>query len=130
MVSGNHKILRIFVQTRLSDNRVESNISPLEAIKRAEEDEILNKFKKDIYFCMYKTIYENEESIIMFFTMQLPGSISGSSASSEIIMDLVSLLERLLMPINYMNLNRDIEGSRKNIATLTLIKKIRESDIL
>lgn len=130
MVSNMHKILRMFVQTRLNNLYIDSDIAPLDAIKKAERDEVLNKFRKDIYFCMYKTKYEDEEAIIMLFTMELPGPVTGSSASSEIIMDLVALLEKLLMPIDYMNLGRDIEGSRKNIATLTLIKKIRESDIL
>jgi len=120
----------MFAQTRLGDLYIPSDISPLNAIKKAEKDKILNKFKKDIYFCMYKTKYEEDDSIIMLFTMELPGPVTGSSASSEIIMDLVDLLEKLLMPIDYMNLSRDIEGSRKNIATLTLIKKIREDDML
>ena len=130
MISNPHKILRMFVQTRLNKLHVDSNISPLDALKKAEEDKVLNKFKNDIYFCMYKTDYEEEEAIIMFFTMMLPGPTTGSSASSEIIMDLVALLEKLLMPIDHMNLSRDIDGSRKNIATLTLIKKIRADDVL
>lgn len=127
---GNHKILKIFVQAKLNGEKISNKLSPIEIIKKAEEDKNLNKFKKDMFFCVYKTEYQGEDAIIMIFTMQLPGPITGSSASSEVVMGLVSLLEKLLMPIDHMEFNRNIEGSRKNIATLTIIKKIRETDYI
>jgi hypothetical protein len=130
MCPGNHKILKIFVQAKLNGEKISKDMSPIDIIRKAETDKNLNKFKKDIYFCVYKTEYEGEDSIIMVFTMQLPGPITGSSASSDIIMGIVTLLEKLLMPIDNMDLNRNIEGSRKNIATLTIIKKIRETDYI
>lgn len=130
MSTGNHKILKIFVQAKLNGEKVSSKLSPIEIIKKAEEDKNLNKFNKDMFFCVYKTEYEGEDAVIMVFTMQLPGPVTGSSASSEVVMNLVSLLEKLLMPIDNMDFNRNIEGSRKNIATLTVIKKIRETDYI
>ena len=130
MSIGNHKILKMFVQAKLNGEKISSKLSPIEIIRKAEEDKNLNKFKKDIFFCVYKTEFKNKESIIMVFTMQLPGPVTGSSASSEVVMSLVSLLEKLLMPIDHMDFNRNIEGSRKNIATLTIIKNIRETDYI
>jgi len=130
MSIGNHKILKMFVQAKLDGEKIPSNLSPIDIIKKAEKDKNLNKFKKDMFFCVYKTDFENEDAVIMVFTMQLPGPITGSSASSEVVMGLVSLLEKLLMPIDNMNFDRNIEGSRKNIATLTIIKKIRETDYI
>ena len=115
---------------KLNGEKISSKLSPIEIIRKAEEDKNLNKFKKDIFFCVYKTEFKNKESIIMVFTMQLPGPVTGSSASSEVVMSLVSLLEKLLMPIDHMDFNRNIEGSRKNIATLTIIKNIRETDYI
>lgn len=130
MSIGNHKILKMFVQAKLNGEKISRKLSPIEIIRKAEEDKNLNKFKKDIFFCVYKTEFKNKESIIMVFTMQLPGPVTGSSASSEVVMSLVSLLEKLLMPIDHMDFNRNIEGSRKNIATLTIIKNIRETDYI
>jgi len=130
MNMGNHKILKMFVQAKLNGEMISSKLSPIEIIKKAEEDKNLNKFKKDIFFCVYKTEYQQEDAVIMVFTMQLPGPVTGSSASSEVVMDIVSLLEKLLMPIDNMDFNRNVEGSRKNIATLTVIKKIRETDYI
>jgi hypothetical protein len=130
MIAGTHKILRMFVQTRLNGEEICCDLSSLDIIRKAESDKNLNRFKKDIFFCMYKTKFEKDDAIIMVFTMQLPGPITGSSASSEVVMGIVSLLERLLTPIDHMNYNRNIEGSKKNIATLTFIKKTRETDTL
>jgi len=127
---GNHKILKMIVQAKLNGEKISSKLSPIEIIRKAEEDKNLNRFKKDIFFCVYKTEYEGEEAVIMIFTMQLPGPITGSSASSDVVMGLVSFLEKLLTPIDNMDFNRNIEGSRKNIATLTVIKKIRENDYI
>jgi len=130
MSIGNHKILKMFVQSKMDGEKIPSNLSPIDIIKKAEKDKNLNKFKKDMFFCVYKTEFEKEDAVIMVFTMQLPGPITGSSASSEVVMGLVSLLEKLLMPIDDMNFDRNIEGSKKNIATLTIIKKIRETDYI
>lgn len=130
MSIGNHKILKMFVQAKMDGEKIPSNLSPIEIIKKAERDKNLNKFRKDMFFCVYKTEFEKDDAVIMVFTMQLPGPITGSSASSEVVMGLVSLLEKLLMPIDDMNFDRNIEGSKKNIATLTIIKKIRETDYI
>lgn len=127
---GNHKVLKMIAHAKLDCEKISSKLSPIEIIKKAEEDRNLHKFKKDMFFCVYKTEFENEDAIIIVFTMQLPGPITGSSASSDVVMGLVSLLEKLLMPIDNMDFNRNIEGSKKNIATLTIVKKIRETDYI
>jgi len=130
MRPGTHKILKMFAQTRLNGEIIPSNLSPIEIIKKAEEDKNLNKFRENIFFCIYRTKFKGEDSIILVFTMQLPGPITGSSISSEIVMNVVTLLEKLLMPIDHMCFNRNIEGSKKNIATLTIIKNVRETDTI
>ena len=129
-MAGANKILRIHAQARLSRKTIKHNLNPIEIIKQAEIDGNIHKFKKDVYFCAYPTEFENVPAVIFVFTLLLPGPVTGSSASSEIVMDLVGFLEKVLMPIDKMDFTRDIEGSKKNIATVVIKKKVREEDII
>jgi len=95
-MSGIHKISRIISQTRLDGEVVDNNRDSIELIKEAETKKNIHRFKNDIYFCAYKTNYENDNSIMLLFTMKLPGPPTGSSTSSEMVIDIVSLIEGLI----------------------------------
>ena len=126
-----HKILRILAQTRLDGKEVPFDSNPLELIRKSEKENNLHCFKKEeIYFCSYKTVYEGEPAIILIFTMNLPGPTTGSSASSTIVMDIVALMEKYFSPLDDTEFTRDVEGSKKNIAILKIIKKVREDDLV
>lgn len=124
--SGIHKVLNIFIQTKLEEELIPFNKDPLEIIRLAEEKNKVHRFRKDIFFCCFKTEYEDTPAVMSVFTMKLPGPISGSSASSEIVMDVVSFMEKMLSPIDKIEFSRNIDYSSKNIALLTIIKKITE----
>lgn len=126
-----HKILRILAQTRLEGTEVDVNVNPLELIRKAEKENNLHCFKKEeIYFCSYKTVFDNEPAIMLIFTMNLPGPTTGSSASSTIVMDIVALMEKYFSPLDDTEFIRDVEGSKKNIAILKIVKKVREDDLV
>jgi len=129
-MAGMNKILQLFVQTRVSGNYIDVDIGPIKAIRQAEKDGVLHKFKKDTYICMYKTIFKKSDAIIIFITMQLPGLQAGSSAASEMVMDITATMEKLLVPLDSIFFDRFVEGNNKNIGTLLIIKKIRETDML
>ena len=129
MSAGMHKILKIISETRVDGISIDYNMDPLQTIKKAEKDNNLNKYKKDIYFCVYNTIYESVDSVILTFMLLLPGSPNGSSASSEIVMKLVESIEKLLYPVDSIEFTKDIDGSRKNICALTVIKKSIETSL-
>lgn len=124
-----HKILSIFIQTKVEGSEADWKESTKDLIKRAEKENKMYKFKKDIHFCAYKTNYEDSSAIILLFTMLLPGPVSGSSASSELIMNFISVIESILNPFDDINLSRDIYN-KKNIGVIRVIKKIRETDVI
>jgi len=107
---------------------IDFNVEAIDAIRKAESDGFVHRFKKDIYICMYKTKYKGSEAIIMFMTMKLPGTSIGSSDASKIIMEITSNMEKAFFPIDYMYLKRDSEGNNKTIGILTMVKKIYELD--
>lgn len=129
-MSNTHKIMRIFTQACVDSDSVEEGESSLNILRRAETENKMIRYKKDIHCCAYKTTLQDKPAIIMIYSMLLPGPLNGSSASSEIVMDLVGLLEKVLMPIDKIKFTRDIEGSRKNIAVLKVIKILKEENVL
>jgi hypothetical protein len=129
-VGSVHKILKIFTQTKLGDKSVDYKLNPIDIIKLAEKQDNLHRFRKDIFFCCYKTVFEEKPAILLLFTMRLPGPPTGSSASSEIVMEIVRILEKLFMPLEDMEFTRDIEEPKKNIAVIKAVKVIRESDTI
>ena len=128
-MSSHHTIISNFIQTKFDGEEVDLKSNSIELIRRAESNKKMLRFKPDIFFCSYKTTYENDPSILMLFTLILPGQSSGSSASSELIMSLVSLLERVLSPIDNINLTREVYGNKKTVGIIKIVKKIRENDL-
>lgn len=129
MTTTPHKILSVFIQTKIEGSEADWKESTEDLIKRAEKEDKMYRFKKDIHFCAYKTNYNNSPAIILLFTMLLPGPVSGSSASSELIMNFISVLESILNPLDDINLSRDI-FNKKNIGVIRVTKKIRETDVI
>lgn len=130
LVAGSHKLLRIFAEARLDGKTIASDMIPLDAFRKAETNNHVHRIRKDTYMCAYKTEFEEKKCLIIFVTMRLPGSLSGSSLASESVMEIVSLLESILSPINYIHFDRNIENNEKNIAMLTVITEIKEDRFL
>lgn len=122
------KLLKIYIQTKLDGDTVDFKMNPVSLLRKAENDENIFKFKKDIYFCMYKTHVVDKPAIILLFTIKLPDNSSGSSSASEVVMNLVELLEGSFSPINDYEFLRNVDGINKNIAILKIVKLV-EYDI-
>jgi len=126
-----HKILRVYTETKVEKKSIDFDTPLLDVIKKANNEKELHKFKKDVWFCCYNTIFEKEESVALFFTMKLPGSFSGSSASSELVMNLIYSVENVFTPIDDFKFERNVDNENKeNIGILRIIKKTREDNIL
>ena len=129
MAGGMHKIIKIYTETKLDGDYVEHDEDPIEIIRKAETGKNLYRFRKDIHFCSYKTKFDDADAVIMIFSIKLPNTTTGSSASSEMVMDIVDLLENLLSPIQDYKFFRNMDGINKNVAIMRIIKKI-DRDIL
>lgn len=123
-----HKFLHVLAETTLGGEEIDIDTSVMQAVKLAEEREVYHKLRKDIGFCAYKVNYNGDDAIIIYFILDLPGSASGSSASTEIVMDLLGFIEKFFIPA-YTYYTRE-EDIAKNIATLTIIKIPTEEDLL
>ncbi len=129
-MSTPNKILHNFIDTKLNGEFINFDTDVIEIARHAEETNKLLLFKKDQYFCMYKTKFDNSDSILILFTLNLPGPSTGSSIASTIVMDIIKLIENVLYPIDNIKFNRLIGNSTKSIAILMFTKKIREDDRL
>jgi len=121
---GMHKILKIFTQTKLDGEVIDNSMDPIEILRKAEEDKNLYRFRKDVHFTAYKTIFKDKDAVIMVFTIKLPNTTTGSSASSEMVMAVVELLETLLSPIDEYKFFRNLDGVNKNIAIMKINKYV------
>jgi hypothetical protein len=123
------KLTKIYIQTKLDGELVDINTNSVNLLRKAETDGNTYKFKKDIYFCVHKSMVGDKPAIIIIFTIKLPDNSSGSSASSELIMNLVSMLENSFSPIYNYWFSRNVDGINKNIAVLKIVK-LSDCDIL
>ncbi len=121
-----NKIFKIYKEAKLNEFTIDSSMDPIEILRLAEDQDNLYPFRKDICFTAYKTILpDSDESIVFVFTIKLPNITTGSSASSELVMGVVGLLEKLLSPIHEYKFYRNIDGVNKSIAILKIVKKLK-----
>lgn len=126
---GIHKIVKIFTQTKLDGEEVGIEEDPLKILRKAEQGDILYRYGRDTHFCIYKTKIKNQDAIMLLFAITLSNTVE-SSTSSETVMEIINLLEKLLMPINDYQYITNIGGVDKNVAILRVTKLISEDDIL
>lgn len=124
-----HRLLRIFTETKQETKIIDVNSDPINIMRQAEKDKKIYCFKKGIYFCIYRTTIDDQDGIMMVFTIKLPNTSTSSSSSTDMIIELVDFLEDTFNQVTF-NFSRNIEGINKNVAVLTVYKKISESDIL
>ena len=130
MGGGLHSLLKIYTQTKLDGVKIDNNEDSVDLLRKSEKEDNLYRFRKDIYFCTYKTTIEDKNAVILIFTIKLPNTTTGSSASSEIVMNIVELLENSFAPIDEYNFLRNIDGVNKNIAILRVTKIIEPDYII
>jgi hypothetical protein len=124
-----HKMQRIFIEAKLDDEIIPENQSIIKTIKQAKSNKKIHQLKKGIYLSAHRTTYKGDDAVLMIFSCGIPGTISGSSAATEIVMDLIQTIERIFSPIDDIYYDNEMEGIIKNVAVLKVIKKIREDDI-
>lgn len=121
-----HKIMKIFIQTKLNGKEIDFNNSSADIIRKAEQDRDLYRYNDDTYFCCYKTIYKNKPAIIMVFTMRLSGPPSGSSSASEYVINIISMLEKQFLPLAHKHYCKEIGPNKKIIGLLRVVKYIED----
>ena len=123
-----HKILRTFAQTRLTGENVEFNNNGRDIFCSSKESKI-ERFKEGVNFCVYKTIFKNNPSMLMVFCIDLPTSYSAGSQTSEIVFNLIHIIESTFFPISHFYFDREVSED-KSRGYLTIIKEITEDSIV
>jgi len=75
-------------------------------------------------------MFEDVPSVLFIFTMKLPGPVTGSSAATEIVMNIMRIMEDILKNIDYRYFSREVENMKHTVATLKIIKKDNEEDMI
>ena len=120
-----HMFMNVYIDTKINGKVIEYNMSNSDIIRRAEQDDILHKYNTNIFFCCYKTVFEETDSIIILIAFsRLPGASTGSTAASELVMDMVHMLEKKLVLMDDIYYVKEIDSDDKSIGLLKIIKKI------
>lgn len=124
--------MSVYIKTKISGNFLDSTTEPIDAFKIAENNDDIRIWDDKIHFCCFKTTFEEKESIIIYFSMELMGPVGGSSSCSEKVMSLVDHISKQLQIIDSLKYYKYPikEEKRKNIIFLKVIKVIRDEDIL
>jgi hypothetical protein len=122
------QLLNIYAKTCSTGKEIDCLNSSSEIIRYAKKDEELYKYTKDIYFCCYKCKFKKKNAIMFLFSLNLPGSVTGSSSASDMIMELIGIMEDKFYPIESTTFNREIDSNNKSIGLVKLIKYV-EGDI-
>ena len=125
-----HKIIKIYVQTKIKGTTINYALRTVDIIKNAEASKELYIYNDSTYFCCHKTTYNEQPAIVMAFAIQLPGSLAGSSSASECVMSIVSMIESHFSPIEETDYAKEISNDKKLIGFLKIIKILREDDFL
>ena len=136
MQDGHHmqQILKVYAQTRSRGEEIDWKKPSSEIVRIARKNQDLYIYIKDeIYFCFFKTKFENNEgkmkdAVLMVFSFKLPGPVTGSSSASEMVMNIVSVMEKRLYPIEYSHFEKEYSTKNENIGLLKLIKYINDED--
>lgn len=127
-----HKLYTYYIQTKLSEEIVDFEIDDLKLLKKMDELEEINGksiYKNNITFSMFKTSFQDKPSVLMVFKIHNPNNGSAGNLSS-LVMNLLESLEKIFLPIDKYHFVRDIDGSKKNISLLKLVKIIDDDENL
>lgn len=117
-----HKLIKTFVETKVAGEEIPVDLSNSDIIRKAERDEKLHRYNEDVYFCCYKTTYKERNSVLLLCAFRLPGPSTGSSQASEMVFDMLGVLEKRLLPLAHTHYDREIDSNDKCIGILRVIK--------
>jgi len=131
-IGNTNKFLSIYASTKLNKSICveRHDDDPLKILAKAKRENALNRFNDDIYYCIYNTVIDGKDAVIIIFTLMLPGPVTGSSKSSEIVMNIVKFLESKFMTLDHNKYLRNIDNKNKGSAILVVKKKLDENDKL
>lgn len=125
--SGSNLILRRFIEARISKSEITNQFLASDFVHRLKDQNLLDKLRENVWISSYKTRFDGKVAVglILYFT-ELPGTLTGSSSSSEIIMSVVKFVEDIISPVTDINCERFIENEK--ISAVVKIIKILDDE--
>lgn len=120
----NDKLKEVFETTIEGGLRYEGSIKKINYYnlfcKAAAEDQLYKVYSNN--FCMFNCYYNQEESILMIFTVPInSGEDSGIKHVAEEVMKIVKKLENCFITLDYLNAN---EVSEDKFIYIIAVKRI------
>jgi len=113
------------------------NLDELSTLKKAEGEkklyellEIGNEESGKVYYCLNKIKYQEKDSILITFSIELNGTRNGTSKSGRKVMNVLDSVCKVLKSVDYQKCYMYNIENKKNIALLKIIKIINEQDML
>jgi len=126
-----NKFISVYINTKISGDYIDSETDPLVVLQTAKKNDTIYEIGDGSYFCCCKTKFNNEDSILIVFSIEIVGPANGSSSASEKIMFLVDGVCRVLGNTDFISYTKkSTNEKRKNVSLIKIIKIIREDDIL
>jgi len=124
-----HKIMNIFIETKIKGEHVKNGLDTNELISKAKSSDNFYKFKKNIFFFFYKTKLDNKDAILMMYLIKPEGDKNTSGVYSNDLNELISFLESTFFPLDYTKFTRETIND-ENVGILKVVKTINKSEDL
>jgi hypothetical protein len=123
-----HKLKKIFIETRVKGKTIPFDMSMSDIIRMAEQEKNFYRYNETTFFCCYKTVFKEKPSILILFSIKLPGSPSGSSVASQYLISLIETIEKNFAPIADYYLEKEVDSKKSTIGLLRFIREIKDTD--
>jgi len=119
-----NKIYRYFIEEKTKEIEIDSSLNSYEILDIAKQKNKIIKIDKNIFLTLFKTKFEEKDSILMLFVIDFDGKINIATLN-EVVLEIVGYLEKTFGQMDDMLYFKDEDKkNKKGISFLKVIKKI------
>mgnify|MGYP000919100716 FL=1 len=119
-----NKIYRYFIEEKTKEIEIDSSLNSYEILDIAKQKNKIIKIDKNIFLTLFKTKFEEKDSILMLFVINFDGKINIATLN-EVVLGIVGYLEKTFGQMDDMLYFKDEDKkNKKGISFLKVIKKI------
>ncbi len=119
-----NKIYRYFIEEKTKEIEIDSSLNSYEILDIAKQKNKIIKIDKNIFLTLFKTKFEEKDSILMLFVIDFDGKINIATLN-EVVLGIVGYLEKTFGQMDDMLYFKDEDKkNKKGISFLKVIKKI------
>ena len=119
-----NKIYRYFIEEKTKEVEIDSSLNSYEILDIAKQKNKIIKIDKNIFLTLFKTKFEEKDSILMLFVIDFDGKINIATLN-EVVLGIVGYLEKTFGRMDDMLYFKDEDKkNKKGISFLKVIKKI------